>query len=77
MDGEWESSSSDSSSSYSSPSSSSSSSGGTQRKGFTGFDKLTAPNGTTYEGYWVNDKPHGKGKMTYADGLYYEWTLPR
>ena len=37
--------------------------------------KKTYPNGDKYEGYMLNDKPHGIGTMRYSDGEYYtgEW----
>ena len=30
------------------------------------------PNGTRYDGEWVNGKPHGKGTSYYNDGSKYE-----
>jgi hypothetical protein len=32
------------------------------------MEKLSFNDGSVYEGETVNGKPHGKGKMTYADG---------
>jgi len=29
---------------------------------------LVFEDGSTYKGDWVNGKPHGKGKLIYADG---------
>ena len=29
---------------------------------------MKTSNGTTYEGQWVNDVKHGKGRLTYPDG---------
>ena len=29
-------------------------------------------NGDKYEGGWLNDKRHGQGKYTWADGDFYE-----
>ena len=30
------------------------------------------PDGSVYEGDWLNDKSHGKGKLIHADGDIYE-----
>ena len=30
------------------------------------------PNGSIYEGDWLNNKQHGHGKKTYKDGNVYE-----
>ena len=33
---------------------------------------MNFPGGDTYEGEWENDKIHGQGRWTHADGSYYE-----
>ncbi len=30
------------------------------------------PDGSLYEGYWVNGMANGRGRMIHADGNYYE-----
>lgn len=38
-----------------------------------GKGKLTlVSNSVTYQGDWVNDKMHGKGRLEFADGSFYE-----
>jgi multiple sugar transport system permease protein len=37
-----------------------------------GKEKLTLPDGSVYEGDFVNGELHGKGKKTYPDGMVYE-----
>ena len=32
---------------------------------------LTKPDGETFEGNWLNDKKHGKAKITFSDGGTY------
>jgi hypothetical protein len=40
---------------------------------------MTYKNGNVYEGTWLLDKPHGRGKMTYKNGDVYEgeWLLDK
>jgi len=38
----------------------------------SGYGKITHFNGDTYEGYWEDDKPHGKGVYNWKDWGRYE-----
>ena len=37
-----------------------------------GYSVMKYSDGTKYEGYWVNNKKHGKGVFTYKNGARYE-----
>lgn len=39
---------------------------------FTGRAPFTYGNGDTYDGDWVNDRPHGKGTSMWVNGTKYE-----
>lgn len=40
-----------------------------------GLGKITYPDGTTYQGDWVNNHPNGEGKIIFADGSTFEGTV--
>ena len=40
--------------------------------GFTGNRKAVFSNGTTYDGEWLNGKPHGRGTLNHVSGSVYE-----
>ncbi len=37
-----------------------------------GYGKHVWPDQSYYEGYWLEDKAHGKGKLRHIDGDVYE-----
>ena len=37
-----------------------------------GRGKVVWPDGSTYEGYWANNKANGKGRLIHNNGNYYE-----
>ena len=36
----------------------------------SGYGRLTSADNFLYEGFWKDDKYHGKGKLVYATGIY-------
>ena len=38
----------------------------------SGQGKQCFSDGSLFEGYWLNDKPNGKGRIIHTNGDYYE-----
>ena len=44
---------------------------------WAGYGVIILPDGKTYEGDWVNDTQHGKGKYIWADGSIFEGSFSK
>jgi len=40
-----------------------------------GYGIVTWKDGTTFAGYWVDDKANGKGKFIHCNGDIFEWNF--